>query len=288
MRRTVRALSVAALAGAALGTGAQAALADPTAEVGPASVTPGGSVTVSVTCDPVDGAAPATLDAVSQAFEDGTVQLQRVSGGEGADAGPVYRGAAQISPAENFEGDPDAAGPESDWTVDGTCPAAAGTEGSEWSAPLTVALEGGAGGSGSEADTLAADSGEEEAAASTLTAPRETGEGGKGDHGGGDCSGSSWDGTGQWGDSGGGTSRPEVSGSGTAEEKWKGGKTRPDPCETPAAPVDPAVPGGVKAGQGGVFTDSVPALVGGGVLIAGAAGGAVYRLRRGTPAGRRP
>ncbi|MFD7698313.1 hypothetical protein [Streptomyces sp. NPDC059805] len=276
MRRTVRALSVAALAGAALGAGVQAAVADPTAEVGPASVTPGESVTVSVTCDPVDGAAPATLDAVSQAFEEGTVQLQRVSGGEGADAGPVYRGAAQISPAENFAGDPDAAGPESAWTVDGTCPAAAGAEGADWSAPLTVAGV-------AEADTLAAGSeGEDDAAASTLTAPRETGTGGKtgkGGKGGDGCTEPSWSGSGQWGD-----------GEDSASE-WKGGRTRPpepSPCETSAVPVDPAVPGGVKAGQGGVFTDSVPALVCGGVLIAGAAGGAVYRLRRRTPAGRRP
>ncbi|MFE2424473.1 hypothetical protein [Streptomyces hokutonensis] len=40
---------------------------------------------------------------------------------------------------------------------------------------------------------------------------------------------------------------------------------------------------GVRAGEGGTFTDSVPALVAGGVLIAGAFGGAVYRLRRRTP-----
>ncbi|XHM64194.1 hypothetical protein ACE6JH_28560 [Streptomyces nigra] len=277
MRRTVRALSVAALAGAALGTGVQAALADPTAEVGPATVTPGESVTVSVTCDPVDGAAPDTLDAVSQAFEDGTVQLRRVS--EGADAAPVYRGAAQISPAENFEGDPDAAGPESAWTVDGTCPATGGAEGSDWSATFDVALAAGAGGGGSEAVALAADSGGEDPAASALSTPRETG---KGDKGG--CSGSSWGGGGEWGDSGGPSSRPRTEGSG----EWKGGKThQPEPCESSAVPVDPAVPGGVKAGQGGVFTDSVPALVGGGVLIAGAAGGAVYRLRRRAPAWRK-
>jgi hypothetical protein len=34
----------------------------------------------------------------------------------------------------------------------------------------------------------------------------------------------------------------------------------------------------VEAGEGGTFTDSVPALVGGGILIAGALGAAVYRL----------
>jgi hypothetical protein len=36
---------------------------------------------------------------------------------------------------------------------------------------------------------------------------------------------------------------------------------------------------GVRAGGGGTFTDSVPALVIGGVLIAGACGAAVHRLR---------
>jgi hypothetical protein len=35
----------------------------------------------------------------------------------------------------------------------------------------------------------------------------------------------------------------------------------------------------VRAGAGGTFGDSVPALVAGGVLIAGAAGAAAHRLR---------
>ena len=42
----------------------------------------------------------------------------------------------------------------------------------------------------------------------------------------------------------------------------------------------PTVQRGVRAGEGGVFTDSVPALVTGGVLIAGALGAAAHRLRR--------
>jgi hypothetical protein len=40
----------------------------------------------------------------------------------------------------------------------------------------------------------------------------------------------------------------------------------------------------VRAGEGGSFSDSVPALVTGGLLIAGASGAAVYRLRRKKPA----
>ncbi|MFD9093489.1 hypothetical protein [Streptomyces collinus] len=35
---------------------------------------------------------------------------------------------------------------------------------------------------------------------------------------------------------------------------------------------------GVQAGEGGTFTDSVPALVAGSVLIAAACAGAVHRL----------
>ncbi|MCL6669035.1 hypothetical protein M8J74_11530 [Streptomyces panaciradicis] len=50
-------------------------------------------------------------------------------------------------------------------------------------------------------------------------------------------------------------------------------KQRTDGCGT--APVQR----GVRAGEGGTFTDSVPALVAGGVLIAGALGAAAHRLR---------
>ncbi|CAL9380282.1 hypothetical protein SUDANB145_01055 [Streptomyces sp. enrichment culture] len=57
--------------------------------------------------------------------------------------------------------------------------------------------------------------------------------------------------------------------------------TRP-PCPEPVphggSCGDTPVPNGVHAGQGGAFTDSVPALVAGGVLIAGACGAAVHRL----------
>ncbi|MEV0169931.1 hypothetical protein AB0I00_02215 [Streptomyces sp. NPDC050803] len=198
MRRTVRALSVAALAGAALGVAAPSASADPAAEVSPATVQPGGSVTVSVTCDPVGGPAPTTMDATSQAFEEGTVALQKVPGNDEQAAGPAYRGTARIAPAADLES---GVGPDSAWTVDGTCP---GGQGKPWSATFTV--------------TRAA------ATARPCTEPH------------------------------------------------------PDSCS------GAVVQRGVRAGQGGAFTDSVPALVAGGVLIAGALGGAVYRLRRKAPA----
>ena len=40
------------------------------------------------------------------------------------------------------------------------------------------------------------------------------------------------------------------------------------------------MPQGVHAGAGGAFTDSVPALAAGGLLIAGAFGAAAHRLYR--------
>ncbi|MGW5636846.1 hypothetical protein [Streptomyces sp. NPDC003832] len=202
MHRSVRVLSALALGGAAVGFAGSAAFAEPAAEVSPASVHPGASVTVSVTCDPLAGAAPATMDATSQAFEEGTVALHST----GDDENPTYRGTARIATAAELEV-ADSLGPDTAWTVDGTCPAAPGGQGRPWSATLTVTKGGGS------------------------------------------------------------TARPC-----TAEEHRE---------SCPSAVVQR----GVHAGQGGTFTDSVPALVAGGLLVAGALGGAVYRLWRRSPAG---
>jgi hypothetical protein len=55
----------------------------------------------------------------------------------------------------------------------------------------------------------------------------------------------------------------------------------PEPSESKATPcADAPVPQGVHAGEGGAFTDSVPALAAGGLLIAGAFGAAVHRVYR--------
>ncbi|MFJ6081025.1 hypothetical protein ACIQI8_06440 [Streptomyces sp. NPDC092369] len=215
MRRTARVLSAAALAGAALGAAASDAFADPAAEVSPGNVSPGGSVTVSVSCDATSGSAPATLDATSQAFDDGTVQLQRVAGNDDAIAGPAYRGTARIAPADDFpDRGPDAVTRDSAWTVDGTCPAAPGGQGKAWSATFTVTRGSGGGGDG--------------------------GDGGR-----------------------------------TCAEPHARTQVEPHTEDCAAAPVQR----GVEAGEGGTFTDSVPALVAGGVLIAGGLGAAAYRLR---------
>ncbi|MGW0608913.1 hypothetical protein [Streptomyces sp. NPDC002788] len=217
MRRTRNALSVAVLAGVALVGFAPAVSAEPAAEVSPATVEPGGTLVVSVSCDPTGGSPPESIDATSQAFDEGTVPLRRVTGNDDETSGPAYRGTARIASAENFEGDPDAPGEDSAWTVDGTCPAAPGGEGKQWSATFTVAH-----GSGPHKPTHMP------------------------------------------------THKPTHT-----------------PCPEPSHHLEShhsdcggaAVQRGVRAGDGGAFTDSVPALVAGGVLIAGALAAAVHRLR---------
>src|SRR5688572_14612424 len=107
MRRRARVLSAAVLTGAVLGAAAPAAYGEPAAEeaayaepavaeaanaepavdepaaeeaaaeVNPHAVAPGDTITVSVSCDPTGGPAPEAIDASSQTFEQGTVQLQR-------------------------------------------------------------------------------------------------------------------------------------------------------------------------------------------------------------------
>jgi hypothetical protein len=283
MRRTARALSVAALAGVVLGFAASAVFAEPAAEVSPGSVSPGGSVTVSVSCDPLDGTAPATLDATSQAFEEGTVELKRVSGNDEKAAGPAYSGTARIPPAENFEGDPDAVGSDSAWTVDGTCPAASGGEGKPWSATLTVALDSGGGTGGTGGGKDASDGGQGAMEGSDGgeggTQGVDGGRGGtEGGSGGTDGDSGRTDGGGGSGGTDGGRQHCADPRSGMTEP----GKAEPGKGDTDCG--DGPTHHGVQAGSGGTFPDSVPALVAGGLLITGAAGGAVYRLRRKTPA----
>ncbi|WP_371663643.1 hypothetical protein [Streptomyces sp. NBC_00280] len=217
MRRTARVLSAAALAVAALGAAATAVSADAAGEVSPGTVGPGGTVTVSVACDATGGTPPASIDAHSQGFEQGTVQLQQVPGNDDQVTGPAYSGTAKIAPAWSFEGDQNAGAPAAEWSADGTCPGQAGGQGKAWKATFTVTRDG-------------------------------TGTCGTGSHAG-DPRNSDFQ---------------DVSA-----------------CPThPSEPTPAPVQRGVQAGQGGAFTDSVPALVAGGVLIAGAGGAAVHRLRR--------
>ncbi|MGW0630941.1 hypothetical protein ACWD27_31330, partial [Streptomyces sp. NPDC002758] len=143
MRRTARAaLVTAALAGVVVGA-APAASADPAAQVTPDTAQPGGSVTVSVTCASTGGTAPATLAAASPAFEERTVQLNRIPDTSGQTSRAAYRGTARVTSAGS-------AGQDGARTVTGTCPGAAGAKGVPWRATFTVPGEAGGGGRGRE------------------------------------------------------------------------------------------------------------------------------------------
>ncbi|MFF7647464.1 hypothetical protein [Streptomyces canus] len=225
MRRTarLRALSLVLPAlGITLGAAAPSASADPAAEVSPSSVQPGGTVTVSVSCDPGTGTPPATVDAASEAFESQTVRLQLVPGNDDQASGPAYSGTARVSADQELQDGAGGVGPDSAWTVDGTCPTADRAPGKAWSATFTVTR-------GAAAD---------------------------------------------------GSHRPCTEPHAAHTEPGTQPRTEPrtESCD-PAAVQSP-----VRAGQGGSFSDSVPALVTGGLLIVAAAGGAVYRLRRRAPA----
>ncbi|MFI6851425.1 hypothetical protein [Streptomyces sp. NPDC050416] len=226
MRRTRHALFVAVLAGSALVGFVPVVAAEPAAEVSPATVEPGGTLTISVSCDPTGGPPPDSIDATSQAFDEGTVPLRKVTGNDDEVSGPAYRGTARIAPADNFEGDPDALGEDSAWTVDGTCPAAPGGEGKQWSATFTVAHGGG----------------------HHTPSHHPTHEP---------------------------SHRPTHKPCPDARRDEPLGEPGHHPTECGGAVVQR----GVRAGDGGAFSDSVPALVAGGVLIAGAFGAAVHRLR---------
>ncbi|WP_406442922.1 hypothetical protein [Streptomyces sp. NBC_00631] len=146
MRRTVRALSVAVLAGAACGaTGTAVAAADPAAEVSPGSARPGATVIVSVTCEKAGGHEPVAIDATSSAFAGHTVRLARVE----QSGGLTYRGTARVvsgdTPLTYTERDAAGSGPDGTWTVGGTCPAASGQQGRPWSTHLALARGDGAG-----------------------------------------------------------------------------------------------------------------------------------------------
>ncbi|KPI27963.1 hypothetical protein OV320_6011 [Actinobacteria bacterium OV320] len=291
MRRTAHLLSTLAVACAVLVAVGPAASADPAAEVSPGSVAPGGSVTVSVSCGPLGAAAPESLDATSQAFAEGTVKLSKVPGADGAQSGPAYRGTARIAPAADLEVSPEAVGPDAAWTVDGSCPAAPGGQGKPWSATLDVAR--GAPqpcGSASAASCATGRPRPPPPAPPPPRPPPPPGGGGRRPPPG---------------------APPRPGGGAPAASGPPGGRSPPAPdtspghtdaCRTvePCAPPEPrpraaasheagcapaTVGHGVQAGEGGAFTDSVPALAAGGLLIAGALGLSVHRLRRRDPEG---
>ncbi|MFE1287854.1 hypothetical protein [Streptomyces sp. NPDC058751] len=349
MRRTARVLYATALAGAALGAAASGAAADPAAEVSPGSVEPGGTVTVTVSCDAIGGTPPDSIDASSQGFQEGKVQLHRVEGAGGAasytgtahitsgEPGPAAdagRGFDEVGPDAAGSGASDAKNPggaradvraedanagfgASDGVVpddrapapgagapvvpDSLVPDAEGpdTLGTDSLGPDTVGP--GSVGPDAGADTVGPETVPEPAGPDTVgpeTVPEPVGPDAVGP-----------DAVGPGTTVPGTTVDPDETGPGTggADGRWDVGGVCPAPpgdhgkrwtasyavargttathvpdsgTGTGAGERPPTVRRGVHAGEGGVFTDSVPALVTGGVLITGALGAAAHRLRR--------
>lgn len=253
MRRTARALSLAAVSGTVLGALAPAVSADPSAEVSPGRPAPGGTVTVSVLCDPAGGRPPETLEATSEAFEKGVVELEKVTGSDEEQSGPAYRGTANIRGAGGAGGpggDPaDEARPSGEPVPLEETGSPDEADPSEEADPLY------------DIDPLSAVDGPDPAdedSARTVegTCPAAPGEKGK-----------------PWSASFTVARRPGGSGAASPSSSHCPGHERAHCGST-------AVPGGVHAGTGGGFTDSVPALAAGGLLIAGALGAAAHRLYR--------
>ncbi|MER5750937.1 hypothetical protein [Streptomyces sp. NPDC002088] len=263
MRRTARLLSVVSLAGAAIVTGAPAASADPAAQVSPSTLAPGGNVAVPVPCDD-PGGFPTETDQVG---------------------GPAHRGTARIAADEDFAGEPDAVGTNSGGTVDGTCPGPADDTGQSCGDEQGTSCESGTGGDGGRDSGTGSESG----------GGGDSGVGsGRDSDGGGDSGAGTGSESGGGGDSGVGSGRDSDGGgdSGVGSGRDSGGdssqscaEAHTEPrTETPTGPRTDAcsgaaaMPHGVEAGEGGAFTGSVPALVAGGLFIAGALGAAAHRL----------
>ncbi|AVH55459.1 MULTISPECIES: hypothetical protein [Streptomyces] len=317
MRLTARALSVTALAGAALGAAASAAFADPAVEVSPGSVEPGGTVTISVTCDEVDGTPPEYIDATSEGFEAGKVQLRRVpdtgvadtavpdTGVQGTDvqgtdvpdvgvpdtgvpdtegsaaagasvAGTAYSGTARIPPGETVDDGGTAADAGSEWGVDGACPVEPGGTPKQWTASYTVAPRATVAGgtvqnppTGEREDDLS--TGEREDDLSTGEREDDLSTGERED----DLS------TGEREDDLSTGERDDDLSTDEREEDSSSDERGEDSSYGEREDEDPAtVQRGVDAGEGGAFTGSVPALIAGSVLMAGAVGAAAHRLWR--------
>ncbi|WP_432056358.1 hypothetical protein [Streptomyces sp. bgisy022] len=293
MRRTASALTAVAVAGTALGVlgglAPAASAADPRAEVSPGSARPGGSVTVTVTCAPTGGPAPQTLQAASEAFTGGAATLTLLPGEESA--GPTYKGTATLPDATHFA----RAGAAGTGTA-GEVPEPPGSEiPPPDSVPEIPDPEPGAeddllgafpaipdapldesGTVDDSSDDLSVELDEEVSEApETLSAP-----GG----------GIRWTVHGTCPAAPGGKGTPwSVTFTVTVHS---GGTPTHTPTRTPAPVPTPCPghrdghcgattpPGGVHAGDGGAFTDSVPALAAGGLLIAGAFGAAAHRVYR--------
>jgi hypothetical protein len=286
-------VSVVVLAGSVVGGGAAGALAEPAAEISPSQAAPGATVTVSVTCDPLGGSAPGTIEATSMAFEDGLAELRLVAGKDDKTAAAVYRGTARIVLPEDFEdgkplgGAPAAEEPAADE------PAVEMPAGDEPAVEEPVVEEPATGepaasGHAVGEDPAGGQATDKEATDKEATDKEAVGEGAVGED-------SAWTVDGTCPAPLGGEGKPWSAtftvpassgsgGSGSSGDSSGGGGGRgghstapcPDPKDSGCGTA--VVQRGVRAGAGGAFGVSVPVLVMGGLLIAGALGAAAHRL----------
>ncbi|MFD7276609.1 hypothetical protein ACFV80_06025 [Streptomyces sp. NPDC059862] len=275
---SARVLSVAIPAGAVLASTVPVASADPAAEVRPAASRPGGNVTVSVSCDPFGGKAPATVVAKSKAFAGGTLKLSLVPGNDNALSGPAYRGTARIPPAASLAALPPAAGSAAPPPAGSAAPPPGGTAapppaGSAAPPPGGTAAPPAAGSAappaaGSAAPPAAGSAAPPAAGSAPPPAAAPPAAGTE----------SRWTVEGICPAAPGAKGKPFKATFIVARPEDGGIGPR---CTVPRESCKPPViQHGVKAGEGGDFGVSVPALVTGGLLIAGALGAAVYRLWR--------
>ncbi|WP_055493806.1 hypothetical protein [Streptomyces sp. TP-A0356] len=285
MRCRARVLSAAALAGAAVGALAAPASADPSADVSPRSVAPGGTVTISVSCDAMGGTLPDTIEAASQGFEEGKIRLRRVDGiggaGEGK-AGVLYSGTARAPAAGSVGGGADPSGRDQEWGIDGRCPVAPSGRDKVWNASFTVSREGSGRQGEGDGRQPAKQQGEGDGRQQGETPGRLTGEGqGRPPREDDGRQPGKQQGEGQGKQQGEGQGKQQGENQGGHQGKQQGESQGRQDGERP--PVGSQH--GVNAGEGGAFNESVPALVTGCVLIAGAFGAAVHRVWRRRPSG---
>ncbi|MFE1880549.1 hypothetical protein [Streptomyces diastatochromogenes] len=266
MRRTARALSVAVLAGAALVIAGPAASADPTPGASPGIVEPDATPSVSVPCDALTGLVPDTTDAAPPASLDGSAQCDE---GQGQGQG---RGLGQGETPGLVPGEREESG--------------VGQETGQWQEPGEAQETTGSG----QGQEQGREQGQGQGQGREQGQGQGQGQGQRPDQGR-ECQGGTRtcsDGSAQCrepgqchGDEGDGQ-KCAAARSCTDDHQCEG--SHGDSHGDSHGAADDGDCGratgghGVEAGAGGSFSDSVPALVAGSVLIATACAGAGYRL----------
>lgn len=240
---------------------------DATADVTPKHLAPGEQITVSVSCPDTGGTPPQTMTASSQAFEQGSVQLQRVQGGQGL---PNERQQHEQGDPYGLT-DPQGLEPGTEPGLEPGLESDLGTVPGEEAGPGTGADMG----TGADAGTGA---GDEAGLRDDAENPGGAGAAYQGTAR--IAAAASFEGGGP--NAVGPESQWAVDGACHDDGRWKATFTVTRTAHTPThAPTHTAPAAhGVHAGRDGGFTDSPAAIAAGGLLVSGALGAAVHRLRR--------